>query len=198
MKQLLLSAAAMLIAFVPFAATHVVQVSNFQFSPATLTGVQVGDTVTWTWTNGSHTTTSTSVPAGAAAWDAPITSAATTFSYKVTQAGTYSYVCQPHAPNMAGSFTATGGSTGVAAVGGESPLRLFPNPASATLTIELADVHGQVSVAISDLSGRILSVRDFENGSAVKIATGDLPNGIYTLRAVTGGQTYIGTFSIVQ
>jgi hypothetical protein len=48
------------------------------------------------------------VPGGAAIWDSPITSGFQVYEYKVTVAGTYNYVCTPHAPNMAGSFTASG------------------------------------------------------------------------------------------
>ncbi|MCX6306354.1 MAG: T9SS type A sorting domain-containing protein [Bacteroidetes bacterium] len=91
-----------------FAVKHVVSVGNFFFSPATVS-VNVGDTMRWVWSEGTHTTTSTpgAIPSGAASWDAPITSTATSFEYKVTKAGSYAYVCTPHAPGMAGSFTAT-------------------------------------------------------------------------------------------
>ncbi len=91
------------------ATKHTVQVGNFFFSPATLT-VAVGDTVKWVWMAGSHTTTSTpgAIPAGAAAWDELINSANQTYEYKVTVAGSYSYVCTPHVPGMVASFNATG------------------------------------------------------------------------------------------
>lgn len=90
-----------------FATTHVIQVSNYQFSPASL-NVNVGDTIQWTWTQGFHTTTSTTIPAGAAAWDAPMTSSNTTFLYKITAAGTYNYLCSPHAEFMFASINASG------------------------------------------------------------------------------------------
>ena len=87
-------------------------VGNFFFNPSSL-NVNVGDTVKWVWSSGSHTTTSSSIPGGAAAWDQLITSSNTTFSYKVTVAGTYNYVCTPHAAmGMIASFTASdAGST---------------------------------------------------------------------------------------
>jgi len=90
-----------------FATIHQVQVSNYQFNPSNLS-VNVGDTVKWVWVSGSHTTTSTAVPAGAATWDQPITSASTSYSYRVTVEGTYNYECTPHAiMGMVASFTAT-------------------------------------------------------------------------------------------
>jgi len=91
-----------------YATKHIVTVANFSFTPSSL-NVTVGDTVRWVWSSGSHTTTSNpgEIPTGAAAWDHPITSSNQTFEYKVTVAGSYNYVCTPHAPNMAGTFTAT-------------------------------------------------------------------------------------------
>jgi len=92
-----------------FAVKHVVTVGNFFFNPSSV-NVNVGDTIRWVWSAGSHTTTSTpgAIPAGAASWDALITSSVTSFEYKVTVAGSYAYVCTPHAPGMAGTFTAAG------------------------------------------------------------------------------------------
>lgn len=90
-----------------FAVTHTVQVGNYYFNPSTL-NVEVGDIVKWVWVNGSHTTTSSSIPAGAASWDSPINSGNQTYSYTVTVAGTYNYVCTPHAAmGQTGTFTAT-------------------------------------------------------------------------------------------
>jgi plastocyanin len=90
-----------------FAVTHTVQVGNYYFNPSSL-NVQVGDIVKWVWVVGSHTTTSSSVPAGAATWDEPITSGNQTYSYTVTTAGTYNYVCTPHAGmGMVASFVAS-------------------------------------------------------------------------------------------
>lgn len=95
------------ISFYSNATEWTVQVSNFQFSPKTL-NVVVGDVVKWVWVTGSHTTTSTTIPAGAATWDKPMSSSSTTFSYTVTVEGTYSYKCTPHAGlGMTGSFTAS-------------------------------------------------------------------------------------------
>jgi plastocyanin len=90
-----------------FAVTHTVLVGNNYFNPTSLS-VEVGDIVKWEWVEGNHTTTSTSVPAGAATWDKPINSGNQTYSYTVTTAGNYNYKCTPHAAmGMVGSFVAT-------------------------------------------------------------------------------------------
>ncbi len=96
------------------ATIHVVQVANYQFTPANVSDVAVGDTMRWVWVSGNHTTTDdpatqtgNSLPAGAASWNAPMDSTDTTFDYRVTVAGTYNYWCIPHKPGMSASFTAS-------------------------------------------------------------------------------------------
>src|SRR5205809_279933 len=90
-----------------FATTHIIQVSNNQFSPA-IVNVTVGDVVQWTWVEGFHTTTSLTIPPGAASWDQQLNNGGvTTFNYTVTIAGTYDYQCNFHAPAMAGTIIAT-------------------------------------------------------------------------------------------
>lgn len=82
-----------------------VQVSNFQFTPSALT-ISLGDVVKFVWVNGSHTTTSATIPAGAAAWDKPMNSGSTVFSYTPTVTGLYNYICTPHeAFGMIGTIT---------------------------------------------------------------------------------------------
>lgn len=86
-----------------------VHVRNFTFAPETFTAT-VGDTIRFIWDIGSHTTTSTSVPAGAAAWDSPIGGANTQFDYKTTQKGNYSFKCTPHEGlGMVGNFVVNSG-----------------------------------------------------------------------------------------
>lgn len=74
------------------------------FSPASAT-IFLGDTVRWQWAAGFHTSTSTAVPAGAATWDQTMSSAADNFDYIPSVTGAYNYLCTPHAPGMAGTFT---------------------------------------------------------------------------------------------
>lgn len=92
------------------ATTISVAASNFVFTPAVVSAT-VGDTIKWTRTSGSHTTTcdgqaGTIRPAGAAPWNAPLTSGNPTFIYVITVPGKYAYICEPHAPDMAGVINA--------------------------------------------------------------------------------------------
>lgn len=74
------------------------------FAPLTLS-VNVGDVIHFVWTNGSHNTTSVSVPAGADTWAAPLNMQNPTFDYTVEVAGIYAYVCTFH-NGMGGGFQA--------------------------------------------------------------------------------------------
>jgi len=98
--------------FTTWSAVHIVNVQNNFFSPSNINNVQIGDVIRWVWVSGVHTTTSTTIPVGAAPWDSPITSGSPTYEYTVTVAGSYNYVCTPHAGmGMVGSFTVSAGST---------------------------------------------------------------------------------------
>lgn len=91
-----------------FAVKHIIHVGNFYFTPSSLSS-NVGDTIRWVWDGGSHTTTSSTIPSGAQGWDSPISSAIPSFEYKISVAGTYNYLCTPHASmGQVGSFTAAG------------------------------------------------------------------------------------------
>ncbi|MCC7223742.1 MAG: T9SS type A sorting domain-containing protein [Chitinophagales bacterium] len=85
---------------------HTIEVGpgGFFFVPASV-NAQVGDIIRWVWVDGFHTTTSTTIPAGAASWDQPLTGAGQQFEYTLTTAGTYNYVCTPHSGlGMAGTI----------------------------------------------------------------------------------------------
>ena len=113
MKKILLLAA-LLIGSVSatWAADHRVRVSDFVFTPSTVNAV-VGDTVTWMWQTGMHTTTSTSIPPGARSWNAPIDSVNTRFRIKLRVAGTYNYQCNFHfAQGMVGTIVVSATSPG--------------------------------------------------------------------------------------
>ncbi|MGI8951729.1 MAG: T9SS type A sorting domain-containing protein [Chitinophagaceae bacterium] len=107
MKKKILFAFLALASFASVRATvHIISVSNFQFSPSTQNAI-VGDTIKWVWVSGFHTTSSTSVPASAATWDAPMQSATDSFLYKLTVAGTYKYQCNIHPNLMQGTLNVT-------------------------------------------------------------------------------------------
>ena len=75
------------------AAGVTVGVVDYEFQPST-EQIAVGDTVTWNFTEGSHTTTSK--PGQPDSWDSQGKDAGETFQKTFTRPGRYQYVCIPH------------------------------------------------------------------------------------------------------
>jgi plastocyanin len=99
------------------ATTFIVTVSNFQFSPANIPNVLIGDIIQFNFAAiNFHNVTTTPlgmVPAGAAdIFSGTPGSVTTSYSYTVTKSGSYRYYCEMHSANgttgMVGTFTASG------------------------------------------------------------------------------------------
>jgi plastocyanin len=93
---------------VAVAATRVVTIADFAFSPQTIT-INAGDRVTWTNSDQiAHTATARS-----GAFDTGNIAAGGSRTVRFTVPGTYRYICTPH-PTMTGTIrvrAATGGGT---------------------------------------------------------------------------------------
>src|SRR5262245_45693556 len=129
------------------AAIHTVIVADFNFIPASVNAV-CGDTVAWVWSSGTHTTTSTSVPACGTAWNAPITSASSTFAIVIPCEGIYNYYCTVH-PTMTANIVATC-ATGI----NEPPISaslLSPNPFMESITVTY---HNKDRIVIYNMLGK--------------------------------------------
>ena len=105
MKKYLQAVSILLISFpfifsTAFATTQEVVVANFQFTPSNFS-INLGDTVLFTWNSGSHTTTSTTIPASAAAWNHSLNSSSVSFIYVPTVSGNYNYHCSIHTTMLA-------------------------------------------------------------------------------------------------
>ncbi|QEN12514.1 cupredoxin domain-containing protein [Mycolicibacterium sp. ELW1] len=84
-------------ALAPPVAGTAVGITNFAFTPATLT-VKVGDTVTWTNKDEEPHT----VVAGDGSFHSPGLDANATYSFTFTKAGSFDYICSIH-PFMRGT-----------------------------------------------------------------------------------------------
>src|SRR4030095_7833446 len=137
--------------------TWTVTAQDFNFNPSNLPNVHVSDTIKWQWLGGTHTTTSTTIPAGALPWDSPLNNTVQTFSYVVAVAGSYQYKCTPHFPMMIGSFTAN--PNGITPISGSVPKSFkldqnYPNPFNPVTNIKF-DIPEQsyVKMTIFNLIG---------------------------------------------
>lgn len=151
------------------ATIYTVQVANYSFSPGIL-NINSGDTVRWIWVSGPHTTTSTSVPAGAPTWNSSINSSTTQYQMKFTVSGTYNYYCSIH-PSMTGTIT-------VASVGGLSENKNFLTNVSAYPTPFYDNLHisfttpkrTTTKISIYDITGKLVKPvtdMEYEKGSYI-------------------------------
>lgn len=158
------------------AATVSISISGFVFSPSMAT-VQVNDVITWTNLDGApHSIVSTSVPNGAATFSSNDFGTKGTFSYTVTVAGAYSYICGVH-PSMKGSFS-TSATTPVV-----KPLlslnALYPNPCIDHVHIESAQNIKEIEVYSE--AGALLETHFFTTNT-VDLVVSNLKKGIYYIR----------------
>jgi plastocyanin len=178
------------------ATTHIVNFGGslgLFFSPSSFTA-HVGDTVTWIGDFTMHSTTSVTIPAGAAPWNhgAGGTGAGTTFSYGITVAGTYSYHCNIHySEGMAGSFTATSTAIGQRM----NPENMLPvarvRTASGRTFITLTlPAKGAVDAALFTLSGekRAGLVNGLLAPGVYAIPLEGVESGAYIVRLSVGGR----------
>jgi len=168
-----------------------VGVQSFAFvnSPSV---VNLGDTIRWTLLDAStHTTTSSSVPAGAASWDHVLDQFNASNYYVVTVAGSYSYYCVYHSM-MTATFTA-------------QPATAVPTPTLNNATVFVTADANNVNVVytvgqnantrltLTDLSGRTLSVTECGMQTAgtynTSFAAAALPKGIYLVSVQAGEAT---------
>ena len=191
-KYILLSVAIFGILAQSLATVHTVTVADFSFTPNSVSA-HVGDTIIWTWSSGTHTTTSTTIPAGAAIWNSNINSASTSFMYVPTVTGTYNYECTIHASmGMTGSFTVTT-NAGIDEMAGSSWIKVFPNPVSTLLHVQFsatAAADMPVSFTLTDVNGNTVIKKKFKGLKDRDIDLQNVPNGNYVVYARQGDAVY--------
>ena len=170
-----------------------VNVEDFEFGPGDFT-INVGDTVRWSWDNSAtgHTTTSTTIPSGAATWNQPINASSQIFMYIPTVAGSYNYECTIH-PGMNGHFNVLG-SSDVPAIDPATTLFLSGiDPMTNEVQFKYSiPKTSQLSIRMFDFNGNeVGSMEKFEQNAGEYSQNFFLPDhhaGIYivTLETETG------------
>jgi len=163
-----------------------VDVTDYNFAPADFS-INVGDTVMWSWTAGIHTTSSTSVPAGAISWNAPIDGSNPMFMYAVTVPGVYSYQCNIHFQmGMVAQFTAVN-TTGIKENGRGTYFHVAANSSTEELKVDVNTVKsGQLNLQVYNIIGKRIKVLASVQQSAglhqYSFDVSDLAKGIYLVR----------------
>ncbi len=181
--QTLILSVLLLISTSSTAVVHTIVVSNIQFSPASLS-VNVGDTIFWTLGSGSHTTTSTTIPVGADPWDNQINPNVQNFTYVITVAGTYDYICTLHP--FSGQIVAI--NTGINSLDLFSNFNIFSvRPSIYNISYSLAH-SGNIKISVYDITGKSTKVLKSSFQSAGNYLSTynfeDLKKGIYIFEMI--------------
>lgn len=186
--------------------TKVINVSDFAFTPQN-EFAETGDTIKWVWVSGFHTTTSTAIPAGAVSWDAIIDPSNLTFIYVPVVAGTYNYVCTPHAGmGMTGTISVSP-KTGIKEISGLANTfalsQNYPNPFNPATQIRFSiPAAGFVNLSVFDFSGR--KVAELVNGTnpagefSVDFNATGLSSGVYFYRLTAGNFTEVKKMTLLK
>ena len=173
------------------ATIHVITVSDNVFTPSSGISFPLGDTIKWTFVAGSmtHTTTSSVIPAGAAAWDHTMSAVADSFIYVPTEVGTYNYFCTPHVSlGMIGSFVVTTPNS-IGKIAGLGGFAISPNPARTQVTIK-SDAK-VMNVSLMDATGRLVrELGQVGNTATEKVfSVQGIAPGMYLLRVAAEGRS---------
>lgn len=175
-----------LIAFAVSANAKVVPITvgATAFSPSNEPNVACGDSVTWIWTVGTHTVTSTTIPGGAAPWSFPINQTGNlAHIYIPTVAGTYNY--KAAAPdNFTGLFVVTC-TTSVHDRDFNFNSSVYPNPCTNKISIE---APGADMISIYNVVGEKIKSVSFKNGQTkTEFDVAGLNRGIYFYSIIKEG-----------
>jgi plastocyanin len=197
--------------------THTVNQAGLAFDPAEIT-IEVGDTVQWIWSGGSHTVTSgtdLSDPEVGLLFDESLNSSNPTVSFTFPEIGSQDYFCRPHLNfGMTGTVTVTAASAvgDTPALGAVQLLPNVPNPfnPSTRITFELPAGRtgsADVNLRIFDLKGRLVRVLLEETMSADRHTVvwngrndrgNAVPSGLYVYRLAAGGRTVARTMTLAK
>ena len=155
-----------------------------EFIPAIANAV-CGDTIKWVNGNGTHTTASTTIPAGASPWNSPAITAAG-YTYVVTVAGTYNYTCHPLSGGHMDASIVVTCSTGIPSIDDSDISFAYPMPFSGSITIEEA-ANADMLILYNVSGNKIKSVLLKQGQTKVEVDASQLPGGIYFYKIIKQG-----------
>lgn len=141
------------------AATHSVTITEFMFTPSSLT-IALGDSVHWTNMGTVHHTVTSGLPC---TFDGNFNSGTLLpgqgFGWKFTTPGSFPYFCNFHCPTMTASVSIDPASSGAESVKPAVLLAASPNPfvMRTTIALQLSEAR-PVRLSIHDVDGRLVAV----------------------------------------
>jgi plastocyanin len=164
---------------------HFVEANGMSFTPNNLT-IQLGDTVIWENTGGSHNVngTTTTFPSNPASFGNAIGVAGWVYKHKFTVAGTYQYRCDVHGAGMSGTIVVTA-PTNVQESKTLKEVSIYPNPSSDKVFINL---NGRTAkeTALFDITGKKMSVYFGSVANGLVLDVSSLAKGVYFVNIKVG------------
>ena len=154
--------------------------------------IGVGDTVIWTWGNGTHNLRSTG---GVENFDSGyFTGPGPQWSHTFTAPGVTTYVCDPHPNSMFGTVTVTS----TASVGELNlfEFNIYPIPASNVINLFFDNIsNNQISIEVYDMLGRLNQsiISNVVNGKT-SLDISELSRGIYIAKVTSGTTVSVKRF----
>ncbi|OFX47880.1 MAG: hypothetical protein A2046_02905 [Bacteroidetes bacterium GWA2_30_7] len=157
---------------------YIVNVSNYSFSPSTLT-ILAGDTVEWHNISGNHNVNGTTgtFPSNPASFG-NLAGTGWTYSYVFNTVGSYEYQCNIH-PSMKGYITVNAAAI-ASSVFENKFLSFYPNPCSKILNINY-NLHNNIAVKIYNITGTLVLSKQIDlNDNTIDIES--IPMGLYIVQ----------------
>ena len=154
---------------------HSIDGSGMTWSPNVLT-INVGDTVTWTNSSGTHNVNGTTAtfPNNPESFGNSI-GTGWTYEHVFTTVGSYDYQCDVHVGSgMTGTITVQSGGTGINTIIADN-IDVFPNPFYNEININTCN---NCKIRIYSLIGK-LEMEKKIFGDQYQLSTDKLPEGIY-------------------
>ena len=142
--------------------------------------IDVGDSVTWTWGNGTHNLRSTG---GVENFDSGyFTGPGAQFTYTFTMPGITTYICDPHPNSMYGAVTVLG--TASTNEINNFEFEIYPNPVIDIVNLSFENnFESMYKVEIYDALGRLSFTQNkFSTGNKLSLNISELERGIYILK----------------
>lgn len=142
--------------------------------------IDVGDSVTWTWGNGTHNLRSTG---GVENFDSGyFTGPGAQFTYTFTMPGITTYICDPHPNSMYGAVTVLG--TASTNEINNFEFEIYPNPVIDIVNLSFENnFENMFKVEIYDALGRLSFTQNkFSTGNKLSLNISELERGIYILK----------------
>ena len=167
-----------------------VSVNSVTFAPSNIT-INVGDTVRWTNTGGSHNVNGTTAtyPSNPESFGNAISNTWVYF-YVFNTPGTYNYQCDVHvAAGMVGEIivlSPTGIEDNLSQID-QANINIYPNPNQGKVNMDIGELK-VVSINVFGVNGKLVYNAENINGPTYQFELNGAP-GVYILELKTQGET---------